>query len=199
MVRVIYFDYYGVLDRRTFPGLLQAVAKASGQANLAQAAPDLPSLAADYMVGKVGSHEFWQRLEKDVGAAANVAGRKYMLHVDPVREMWEMLNELPPRYALGLCSDCAVDQKDVIRSAYSLPDFFDYIILSCDANLSKRDPAFYRLMLQNGMYRPEECLLVDDDEANTTLAAEQGFETHLFRSVDGFREFMEFKQSAPGS
>lgn len=199
MVRVIYFDYYGVLDRRTFPGLLEAVTKASGQADLSQVAPDLLSLAADYMVGQVGSHEFWQRLENDLGAAAGAAGRKYMLHVDPVREMWKMLNDLQPRYALGLCADCALDQKEVIRSAYSLPDFFDYLVLSCDVNRSKRDPDFYRLMLQNGTYQPEDCLLVDDDEANTSLAAEQGFETHLFRDVNEFREFMDFKQSAPGS
>ena len=187
MIRVIYFDYHGVLDRRHFRGLLEVIAKSSGQPDPTKTITNLTSYAYDYATGKVAPHEFWRSIEDRYGTTANRAGRQYQLHVEPVREMWNLLSDLHDRYDLGLMTDSATDQKEVIRSAYALTDYFDYLIFSCDTQLSKRDPEFYQLMCQDGRYQSGECLLVDDNEKNCSLAVEQGFQAHLFRDAATLR------------
>lgn len=190
MVKVVYFDYHGVLDRRNFQGMLEVIAKAANPTEAKRIAADLRQFGYDYATGKVSPHVFWHQVERDFGQAASLAGRKYILHVEPILELWNILNELKQTYELGLCSDCAIDQKEVIRSAYALTDYFDYLVFSCDVKTCKRDTEFYRLMLQHGKFKPEECLFVDDIEANTALAEQQGFLTHTFRDVDTFRTYL---------
>lgn len=191
MIKVIYFDYHGVLDRRHFHGLLDVIAEASGQPNPEQVALNLESYGYAYAIGQVSPHEFWRTIEQRYGTTANRAGRKYMLRVEPVREMWNLVSQLHDRYELGLFSDCATDKKEVIRSAYALTDYFDYLLFSCDTKLSKRDPEFYTLMLQNGLYQPEECLLIDDEESNCALAIDRGFPAHLFQDESTLRGYLE--------
>lgn len=190
MIKVIYFDYHGVLDRHYYRGMLERIATASGRPNPAQVAADLADYGYRYATGQVSPHEFWLTIATDYGQAADQAGRKYMLHVAPVLEMWNLVSTVKNNYETGLFSDCAIDKKEVIRSAYSLTDYFDYLILSCDVQLSKRDPQIYQLMLQGGKFRPEECLMIDDTVDNTVLAAEQGFATHIFTDPSTLKSYL---------
>ena len=195
MLKAIYFDYHGVLDRRHFHGLLPAIARAAGQPDPAKVVANLESYGYSYATGQVSPHEFWRTIERRYGTTANRAGRAYMLHVEPVLAMWNLVSDLHEQYELGLFTDCAIDQKEVIRSAYALTDYFDYLLLSCDTKLSKRDPEFYTLMLQNGLYRPEECLLIDDAEPNCTMAIDQGFPAHLFRDAATLKTYLHLPKS----
>lgn len=191
MIKVIYFDYHGVLDRRHFHGLLETIAKASGQPDPKIIAANLAAYGYNYATGKVSPHEFWRSVEERYGTTADRAGRQYQLHVEPVRDMWNMLSDLHDQYELGLLTDCALDKKEVIRSAYALTDYFDYLIFSCDTKFSKRNPEFYQLMCQDGRYQPTECLLVDDIEENCSSAIEQGFQAHLFKDAQTLRGYLE--------
>ncbi len=191
MVKVIYFDYHGVLDRRNFRGLLTTIAETSGQPDTAKVIAGLEAYGFDYATGKVQPHEFWRTIEERFGTAANRAGRAYLLHVEPVLEMWNLLSTLHDRYDLGLCTDCSNDKKETIRSAYALTDYFDYLIFSCDVQLSKHDPAFYQLMLQAGKYQANECLLIDDTESNCGLAISLGFQAHVFRDTPTLQDYLQ--------
>lgn len=191
MVKVIYFDYHGVLDRRTFRGMLNAIAQTSGQPDPVKVASDLESYGFDYAVGKIQPHEFWRTIEERFGTAANRAGRDYYLHVEPVLDMWNILNALRGKYELALCTDCSTDKKSALRSAYALTEYFDQLIFSCDVQLSKHDPALYDLMLKKGEYQPEECLLIDDTEANCTRAISLGFQAHVFKDVATLKNYLQ--------
>lgn len=190
MVRVIYFDYHGVLDHRTFHGMLGAIARAVNPVETERIIGDLRQVGYEYATGRMSPHAFWHFVETTYSQAASLAGRKYILHVEPVLNIWQELNRLKQRYELGLCSDCALDQKEVIRSAYALTDYFDYLIFSCDVKTCKRDPEFYRLMLQHGKFRPEECLFIDDVAINTAAADQQGFLTHTFRDAETLTTYL---------
>lgn len=179
MIRAIYFDYHGVLDRRTPAGFLEAIATAVDQP-LAALKTNLEPLTNGYGAADISPVDFWNTIDAKYGAAAVQAGKKYVLHVDPVREMWELINTLHQNYSLGLFSDCPADKKDVIIHAYNLPDFFDQLIFSCDARQSKIDPNFYRRMLRDGLYQPAECLLIDDSHQAVGQATALGFVAHEF-------------------
>ncbi len=191
MIKVIYFDYHGVLDRRTFRGLLETIAHYSGQPDSAKVVTDLSSYGFDYADGKVKPHEFWRTIEERYGTTANRAGRQYILYVEPVLEMWNLVSQLHERFALGLFTDCPADKKETIRSAYALTDYFDYLIFSCDVQLSKRDPTFYQLMLQDGKYLAQECLVIDDSERNCEQAISMDFKAHVFRDPPTLQNYLQ--------
>ncbi|MBI5466687.1 MAG: HAD-IA family hydrolase [Candidatus Kerfeldbacteria bacterium] len=190
MVKIVYFDYHGVLDRRHFAGLLETIAAAARR-------PDVPAVIATvkpsgyaYACGRMTPTDFWSAIAHDYGAAAATAGKKYILHVDPIREMWQLLNEIHPHIQLGLFSDCSLDKLAAIRNAYDLPTFFDSILFSCEAGVSKEDADFYQTMTQNQVYLPGECLLIDDNPDNVARAIASGFQAHVFSSPSECRQFL---------
>lgn len=191
MLKIVYFDYHGVLDRRTFAGLLRTIAQTAGSA-ATPAVMDQLTLDGDaYATGTLTPRSFWHRVEKTAGLEAASAGKKYILHVDPVREMWELLNVLHRRFSLGLLSDCPADKKDIIIRAYNLPEFFDYLVFSCEAGLSKQDASFFRLMDQDGLFQPSQILFIDDNEHNVALAQSLGYAAYHFVSP---RDAMSYLQ-----
>lgn len=190
MIKVVYFDYHGVLDRRTFQGMLEVIATSANPVEVNRIVGTLRQSGYAYATGKMSAHVFWHHVEHEYGHAAALAGRKYILHVEPILEVWHIVDELKAKFELGLCSDCAVDQKEVIRSAYALTDYFDFLIFSCDVPTNKRDPEFYRLMLQHGRFSPDECLCIDDVAANTSMADQQGFQTHTYRDPETLRMYL---------
>lgn len=191
MIKAIYFDYQGVLDRRHFLGLMDVIAKASGQPDPTKVTSDLATYGYEYATGKIQPHEFWRTIEERYGTTANRAGRQYQLHVEPVLDMWNIVSQLHENYALGLLTDCARDKKETIRSAYALTDYFDYLLFSCDTLLSKRDVTFYQLMSQDGKYKPDECLLIDDAERNCGLAVSLGFQAYVYHDVPTLQNYLQ--------
>lgn len=190
MLKVVYFDYHGVLDRRTFQGMLDVIAKVANPVEVNRIVGSIRQQGYDYATGRISPHLFWHHIEQAYGQAASLAGRKYMLHVEPILDVWNIVNELKKKYELGLCSDCAVDQKEVIRSSYALTEYFDFLIFSCDVQTCKRDAEFYRLMLHHGRFAPNECLFIDDIAANTSLADSQDFQTHTYRDPATLRMYL---------
>lgn len=147
-------------------------------------------LSRGYASGEIIPHFYWGRIAKEYGAEVDRTGRAYLLHVQPVREMWNLLSELHEQFNLGLFSDCSLDKKEVIRSAYALTDYFDYLIFTCDVRMLKRDPVCQKLMTQNGLYQAEECLLIDDSMDNLNVAATLGFQTHIFTDYQMTKTFL---------
>lgn len=191
MLKAIYVDYHGVLDRRSYDGLQYAIAQNSGQPDVHAVLRQFTSDIEAYAAGDLAPHDFWRMIEERYGASASRAGREYFLHVEPVLPMWNLLSALKPEYDLGLFTDCPRDKKDVIRSAYALTDYFDQLLFSCDAGSSKRNADFYQLMLQSGTWAAGECLLVDASEENCTQALNAGFQAHLFRDVPDLESYLQ--------
>lgn len=181
MVRAIYFDYHGVLDRRTFAGFHRVLAEALPHASTDVEARIAP-LGSAYAAGEMSPVQFWQAITEAYGPTVAQAGKKYLLHVDPIQPMWELINRLHEKFSIGLFSDCPMDKRDVIVRAYNLPEFFDQLIFSCDTRLTKVDPNFFRRMLRDGLYQPNECLLIDDSHQSIGQARSLGFQTHEFSS-----------------
>jgi len=63
-------------------------------------------------------------------------------------------------------------------------DRFDGILASCDVGLLKPDPEIFRLFLRTFGLRAEDCLFIDDMQANIEGAAEAGIAGHCFADGD---------------
>ena len=167
--KIIYFDYHGVLDRRSFVGMRRMIAQNTKDPKRVE--EDIErTLQHDYITNRMTPKEFWDTIERAYGLQAMMAAKKYFLHVDPIRENWELLNTLAKNIKIGLCTDCPADKMQTLRSAYALPEFFDVFLVSCETHLTKEEPEVYSLLTQNGQFAPEDILLVDDSSRNTLAA-----------------------------
>ena len=186
---IIYFDYHGVLDRRTFPGLRRAIGQATNDAHRVEEEIER-SLQEPYLSNRMTPKDFWQQVEQQFGHAAATAGKKYYLHIDPIRQNWELVNRLARKVGLGLFTDCPADKMQAIRNSYDLPEFFDVLLLSCDARMTKSEPEFYHLLLQNGQYTPEEVLVIDRNSRNTMTAQQVGIPSFTYTDIPSLEHFL---------
>lgn len=188
-MRMIYFDYHGVLDHRGYRGMMKAMISEIGRPE-ADVLPELEPIAYAYASGRTAPPAFWTTIAAKYGRRVADAGKRYYLHVDPNRVVWELVNELRDHVDLGLATDASIDKKQVIRHGYDLPEFFDHLIFSCDVGQAKRDPGFYRLMTRDGLYQPDDVLLIDDDERNTAMATTLGIPSHTYTNIDALRKHL---------
>gem|GEM_PF-2208613 len=189
-MRMIYFDYHGVLDHRGYRGMIKIMQETSGRP-VDEIVPSLEPVTYAYASGQTSPAAFWTLIAAKYGRKVADAGKRYYLHVDPNRVVWELVNELKGPYDLGLATDSAIDKKQVIRHGYDLPEFFDHLLFSCDVGQAKRDPGFYRLMTRGGMYQPDDILLIDDDERNTATATSLGIPSHTYTNIETLRQHLQ--------
>lgn len=198
MLKAIYFDYHGVLDRHTFRGLLETMGQTwlrtrnqDDQQYLNAFIQREQEPGHHYTAGKTVPAAYWHRIAQEYGQEVEKIGRQYLLHVQPIRETWNLVSLLHEKFDVGLFSDCPLDKKEAIRSAYALTEFFDYLVFSCDVQLSKRSPEFFNLLLQNGLFKSEECLIIDNSEANIKFAQKLGFQAHVYTTPEELQTFIE--------
>ena len=105
-----------------------------------------------------------------------------------IEESIELLEKLKE---MGLSiyglSNWSAETFPVVRKRYKFFDLFDGIIISGEVKLIKPDPAIFYLCLSR-MGRPaNECLFIDDSEANILAAKTIGFDTIHFKSPGQLR------------
>ncbi|HEX8144454.1 MAG TPA: HAD family phosphatase [Pyrinomonadaceae bacterium] len=85
-------------------------------------------------------------------------------------------------YALYGLSNWSAETFERIRHKHPFLDWFEEIVISGEVELIKPDPRIYAVLLDRIGRRAEECLFIDDAEANINVAARLGFKTILFES-----------------
>lgn len=92
-------------------------------------------------------------------------------------------------FKLYYLSNFPVDIWDEVRSGYYFFKYFDGGLISAEARSSKPEKRIYEIMMEKFSLQPEECLFIDDLEANVRSAEAIGM-TGLFTngSVEIARE-----------
>jgi 2-haloacid dehalogenase len=87
------------------------------------------------------------------------------------------------RYALYALSNWPAEKFALVRPQYPFFEWFDGMVISGEVGLVKPDQAIFELLLERVGRPADECLFVDDDITNISVARELGFQTILFRSA----------------
>jgi 2-haloacid dehalogenase len=97
----------------------------------------------------------------------------------------DLLHELKQKeYSLHGLSNWAAEKFNIVRRGYAFFDLFDSILLSSDVRLIKPDPRIYLALLERIKRSADECVFIDDSEANVTAARQLGFDAIHFVSSD---------------
>ncbi len=199
MIKAIFFDYHGVLDKRTFKGLLHILARHSHdpktdlkfEEHLEKIIKKYSKLGDKYASGDVSSNEFWKTLKKDGFSNKEInLAKKYILKVEKNKGLWKLLPSLRQKYHIGILSDCPQDKTQLIRETMDLTKHFDNWFFSSDFKLTKNDMKFFRLMVSNGRFSTNECLFVDDSEKNVDFAKKLNFQGHVYRNNEYLKKLI---------
>jgi FMN phosphatase YigB (HAD superfamily) len=201
MIKAIFFDYHGVVDKRTFKGLLTKWAELtfkpeSGQ-NLETHTEYIinkhSELGIDYASGKVSPKEFWSGLEySGLTKPAIEELKNYILNIESDYDLLNYILELRKDFYTGLLSDCPKDKAEIILKNIDLGKYFESIFFSYEYKyLSKKSEKFFNLTLLDSRFTPDEVLFVDDSANNIEFAAELGFNTHEYKNLEEFKEYIK--------
>lgn len=97
-------------------------------------------------------------------------------------------------YRLGIISNMVKEVLDYMRANFTWlgQDLFTSQVYSCHWRVIKPDPRIYRISLQELGLEPEECLFVDDLEANIAAARKLGFKVFHYQGATAFAELQSY-------
>jgi putative hydrolase of the HAD superfamily len=102
-----------------------------------------------------------------------------------IRENIELVRSLRPPYRTAVLSNADITLEERMRDVPGLSELFDTVVCSAAVGMAKPDLAIYRLAAERLGLRAEECLFVDDAEANVSAAREAGMTAVHFRIHHG--------------
>lgn len=104
--------------------------------------------------------------------------------------MVALLRQLRSNYKIALLSN-ATPALEGLLERYGIANLFDVVINSSRVGLRKPDLRIYALTAERLGLRPEECLLIDDKERNTSAAREIGMHAITFTSYEDLTRHLE--------
>jgi putative hydrolase of the HAD superfamily len=198
-VKVILFDYGGVLAEEGFREGLMAIARLNGlspQDFFEMATSAVYELG--YVVGSADEHSYWELMRKRAGIRQSDAElRKEILERFILRPwMLEIVRDFRRKgYFVGILSDQTqwLDELDDRDHFFAE---FDAVFNSYHLKRGKKDPQVFDEVAERLGVRPSEILFIDDNEGHIERARSKGLQTILFRDKESFvREIDGFSQS----
>lgn len=182
MIRGIIFDCFGVLYRGSINHLHELTPddKRAELTNL--------SLSSDY--GYVSRQDFLA--QASVLTGKSVDELHVIMRSDHVRnaELVEYVASLKPHYKIAMLSNVGRGVMNQLFSATELDELFDEIVLSSEVGMVKPDPNIFHLTSGKLGLSPEDCLMVDDLQANIDGATSIGMQGVVFTTTKDFLSAM---------
>ena len=195
-IRVILFDFGGVLAEEGFKNGLMAIGEAAGFSpeafyRLAAAAV----YDSGYVLGKAPESAYWAMVRERTGiASSDEMFRREIFERFRLRPwMLEIVRKLRNRgYNISILSDQS-QWLDDLNQRYDFFKEFNNVFNSYHLGKGKKDPSLFSGLASKLGVRASEILFIDDNEGNVERARMQGWNTILYRNKEDFvQEMQEF-------
>ncbi len=97
-------------------------------------------------------------------------------------------------YSIYGLSNWSAETFPLARKRYNFFEVFDGIIISGEVKLIKPDPSIFELCLQMARKPAQECLFIDDSEANIISAKQIGFDTIHYKSSEQLKAELQSRK-----
>lgn len=185
MIQNILFDMGNVLlrfDRRTFLDRLN-VSEEDKQLLLKEVflSQEWVSMDAGILCEETAEPIMCSRLPEHLHSAVHQLASCWDQPIIPMEGMRELVQELKEAgYGIYLLSNASVRQHDYWPRVPG-SEFFDGTLISADEKVMKPQPEIYRLCMARFGLKPEECIFIDDVQANIDGAVACGISGVVFR------------------
>jgi putative hydrolase of the HAD superfamily len=136
--------------------------------------------------GHITEDEFRARLEAQLGVALGGFRDHYWESLDPNERMIEYMRELRGRgLRMALLTNNVREWEPLWRSMFPVDEIFEVVVDSAFVGMRKPEPEIFELTLERlGGVGGEECVFVDDVEANCEAARSLGMRTVRFHDSE---------------
>lgn len=177
MIRGIIFDCFGVLYVDATHHFYEQYIK-----DYEQLRPQLSELNRAYDIGLLSQAQLNQEVADLSGLDVDLVNA----HILGVHQrnlgLLEYAESLRADYKVGMLSNIGIDGMNSFFAAEERTRLFDAVVLSSEVQLVKPDPRIFELMATRLGLLPEECVMIDDVEANIMGAREAGMQGIVYQS-----------------
>ncbi|MEN9562494.1 MAG: hypothetical protein RIR73_738 [Chloroflexota bacterium] len=194
-IRVVFFDFGGVIQRTEYQAPRQQLAQ---RFNLEY--DDIDNIvfnsptAKQATVGEVPVEKHWEAVAKRLKVSKEdiAAVEREFFAGDVIdHSIVEYLRSLRPRYKTGLISNAWSDMREyLVRQR--LDEVFDTLTISAEVGVAKPEAKIYLLALEQAQVEAEAAVFVDDVPANIEACEALGMKGILFR--DPLKAMSDLKQ-----
>lgn len=176
MIKVIIFDYYGVIANDAFWYKVKCLEAGKHKSAYIQ------KLSDEVNVDKISWQEFCEAVAKDVNETVEVVMERYANHkVQP--GIVEFIKSVGAKYRVVLLSNASAEQLLPVMSHLGLDKLFEKIFVSSNLRLMKPEPAAYLAVTKELGVTPQECLMIDDSKWNIQGAVALGMQGIVFEDT----------------
>ena len=130
----------------------------------------------DFVIGAIGSDEFWAGMVSDVRQA-----EKAYLDRFELADGFEIVFDLKQRYQLAVLSEIPAEWGNYLVRKFELERVFDIMVLSGQVGVTKPDLRIF-LMVVEKLGRERTYTLIDDNHENLAVASNLGWRTIWMRN-----------------
>jgi len=190
MIKAIIFDYGKVIGNDPSDYIYKAVSK-KFKIDRNKVKDEFFKFIFSLERGEIPEKIFWKKLAKNLNIVDYKKLRRIWIgefrkHAKVDKKILSLANKLKNHYGLCLLSNNAsFYQKASLKKL--LGKIFPVIIYSFEVKMRKPEKRIYLYTLEKLNLKPEECLIIDDDEKKLSYSRKLGMETIHFKS------FLQFK------
>ena len=104
-----------------------------------------------------------------------------LIKIDP--KVVKLIKKLKLTHKIALCSNGGSNFVRKIIEDNKLADLFDVIIISGEYGIIKPDIKIYEIVLEKLSLKPEDCIFIDDNNANVKIAEQIGMKGITYSSI----------------
>ncbi len=186
-IKAVIFDYNGVVTQEGhFEPFMSEYARNLGK----DEAYLLKIVREEWDGARMGQNDgknVWNKAAVYLGVPFEQLRKEWVDHF-PIRpEMIDLVCALRPHYKTALMTNMIQCWFEDVSMKYPLQDYFDSIFTSYQVRAAKPDSRIFEYALNELGFDAEECLFIDDQIKNTSVAKRLGFKTILFESEEQLR------------
>ncbi|MFA5820958.1 MAG: HAD-IA family hydrolase [Candidatus Gracilibacteria bacterium] len=180
MIKAIFFDFDGVLTTdssgsdTTCTNIQKCIPDVSYEHIVQCYRVQHPKL----LIGHTTHEAIWKNFCACVGKNLDIKVLDEAFRNTPMNgKMMELCEKLKGKYKLGIITDNSKERFDLLKGEMKLAEMFEVIVVSGETGMRKDGDATFVQALNLVGCRPEECVFIDNNEANLAAPKKLGWKT----------------------
>lgn len=187
MITTLIFDFAGVVTtEKCFPAIAQKISEKC-RVDKETVEKRLYADEIKYCLGKETTEVFWKRTMKGLPVPLKEFTSIFASWYELNKEVAAIIKKLKEKYHVILLSDNFDAMSGALRKDKRLTELFERMYFSNELHLSKHDEHIFKKVLEKENKKPDECLFIDDKQANVVLAKKVGMEGIVFTDTVSFK------------